>query len=105
MEAHLATVNIAGGLAWEALMATIGDQLLTGFGSFENLGQLEEALYIALERDGPSEIIHTGALAVTGDQLALYLGVLASVAEGEPLKVSFMAEAVGALLLRHHQQD
>jgi hypothetical protein len=47
-EAHLAIVSVAGGLSWRSLMDTIGDQLLVGFGSFENLGQLEEALYIAL---------------------------------------------------------
>ena len=99
----VATVSIAGGLAWQPLMDTIGDQLLVGFGSFENLGQLEEALYNALERDGPSEIVHTGPLSLTGEQLASYLGVLASVAEEEPLKVSFVDAAVGALLTRSYR--
>ena len=79
-------------------MDTIGDQLLAGFGKFENLGQLEEALYIALERDGPSEIIHTGPLRLTTEQLASYFEVLASVAEEEPLKISFLDAALGALL-------
>ena len=99
----MATVSIAGGLAWQPLMDTIGDQLLVGFGSFENLGQLEEALYNALERDGPSEIVHTGPLSLTGEQLASYLGVLASVAEEEPLKVSFVDAAVGAVLTRSYR--
>ena len=70
-EVSVATVSIAGGLAWQPLMDTIGDQLLVGFGSFENLGQLEEALHNALERDGPSEIVHTGPLSLTGEQLGL----------------------------------
>lgn len=98
MEAHLAIVNILGDLAWQPLMDSIGDQLLAGFGSFDNLGQLEEALYIALERDGSTEIVHTGALAVSREQLSSYLGVLASIAKEEPLKVSFVGVAVGALL-------
>ena len=102
-EVSVATVSIAGGLAWQPLMDTIGDQLLVGFGSFENLGQLEEALYNALERDGPSEIVHTGPLSLTGEQLASYLGVLASVAEEEPLKVSFVDAAVGAVLTRSYR--
>jgi hypothetical protein len=105
MEAHLATVSIPGGLAWQPLMDAIGDQLLAGFGRFENLGQLEEALSIALERDGPTEIVHAGALALTGEQLGSYLGVLASVAEEAPLKVSFVDGAVGALLPRHQERD
>lgn len=94
----MATISIAAGLAWQPLMDTIGDQLLAGFGSFENLGQLEEALSIALERDGSSEIVHTGPLSLTDAQLASYLGVLASIAEEEPLKVSFVSKGVGALV-------
>ena len=69
-EVKLATWSIPRGLAWQPLMNTIGDQLLAGFGSFENLDQLVEALFIALERDGASEIIHTGPLALTNEQLA-----------------------------------
>lgn len=101
MEARLATVSTPGGLAFQPLIKTIGDQLLAGFGNFENLSQLEEALYIALERDGPSEVVHTGPLCLTSEQLAPYLGVLTSVAEYEPLTVSFAGAAVGALLARH----
>ncbi|WP_170005382.1 hypothetical protein [Pseudopontixanthobacter vadosimaris] len=96
----MATVSIPGGLTWQLLMNTLGDQLVAGFGSFENLAQLEEALYIALERDGPSEIMHTGPLSVTTEELAAYLEVLASVAEDEPLKVSFVDAAIGAFLVR-----
>ncbi|OYU14034.1 MAG: hypothetical protein CFE37_12960 [Alphaproteobacteria bacterium PA4] len=91
MEAHLATVIIPDGLAWQPLMNAIGDQLLVGFGNFENLGQLEEALYIALERDGPTRIVHIGSLSLTSEQLASYLGVLTAVAEEAPLTVCFQA--------------
>ncbi len=55
----MAVVSIPAGLTWQPLMDTIGDQLLAGFGSFTNLGQLEEAIYISVEDNGPLELIHT----------------------------------------------
>ena len=86
----MATVTIEPGLTWEPLMETIGYQLLVGFGRFQNVAQLEEALYISIEDNGPLEIVHLGPLGLTEAQLDLYLGVLADVAKEEPLTWRFV---------------
>jgi hypothetical protein len=85
-------------------MDTIGDQLLVGFGSFENLDQLAEALFTSLEHDGSLEIVHSGPLRLSGEQLTSYLSVIAFVAEEKPLKVSFVGAAVGTLLALRSDQ-